>query len=280
MRTALSRLELLRPRSLRDALAMLRDEGPLVPLAGATDLYVALNAGALPATRFLDLWRLGPLRRIAVRGDRLSIGALASYAALLRSRAVRSWLPMLAAAAAEVGGAQIRSRGTIGGNVGTASPAGDTLPVLAAADADVVLRSAGGERRVPVRSFVTGYRSTARAQGELIVALEVPRLEGAQWFRKVGTRAGQAVSKVVVAGVRAPAPRLAFGSVAPTVVRIERTEAALASGAPLEDAVRLLAEEIAPVDDHRSSARYRREVAKNLLRRFWADTDPGRAPCG
>jgi CO/xanthine dehydrogenase FAD-binding subunit len=238
MRTPLSRLELLQPRSLRDALRMLRDEGPLVPLAGATDLYVALNAGTLSATRFLDLWRLEPLRRIVVREGRLSIGALATYAALLRSRRVRSWLPMLAAAAAEVGGVQIRSRGTFGGNVGNASPAGDTLPVLGAADADVVLRSAGGERRVPVCDFFTGYRQTARRPDELIVALEVPPVEGAQWFRKVGTRAGQAISKVVMAGVRAPVPRIAVGSVAPTVVRLERTGAALAGGAPLEEALR------------------------------------------
>jgi CO/xanthine dehydrogenase FAD-binding subunit len=280
MRTALARLELLRPRSLRDALAMLRDEGPLVPLAGATDLYVALNAGALPATRFLDLWPLEPLRRIALRGDRLSLGALATYAALLRSRRVRRWLPMLAAAASEVGGVQIRSRGTLGGNVANASPAGDTLPVLAAAGADVVLRSAGAERRVPVGAFFTGYRQTVRRPEELIVALEVPRVEGAQWFRKVGTRAGQAISKVVMAGVRAPVPSLALGSVAPTVVRLERTAAALAGGAPLEDALALLAAEIRPVDDDRASARYRREVAQNLLRRFWADTAPGRVPCG
>ena len=274
MRTALSRLELLRPRTLREALRMLRDEGPALPLAGATDVYAALNAGALPAARFLDLWPLDALRRIGVRADRLSIGALATFADLLRSRHVRRRLPMLAAAAAEIGAVQIRNRGTIGGNVGSASPAGDTLPVLAAADADVVLRDAAGERRVPIRSFFTGQRQTARRPEELIVALEVPRVAGAQWFRKVGTRAGQGKSKVVMAAVRGPAPSIAVGSVAPTVVRLERTVAALAGGAPLEQALRLLAQEIHPVDDDRASARYRREVAGNLLRRFWADTAP------
>jgi CO/xanthine dehydrogenase FAD-binding subunit len=272
MRTALSRLELLRPRTLRDALRMLRDEGPALPLAGATDVYAALNAGALPAARFLDLWRLDALRRIGVRADRLSIGALATFADLLRSRHMRRRLPMLAAAAAEIGAVQIRNRGTIGGNVGSASPAGDTLPVLAAADADVVLRDAAGERRVPIRSFFTGHRQTARRPEELIVALEVPRVAGAQWFRKVGTRAGQGKSKVVMAAVRGPAPSIAVGSVAPTVVRAPRTEDLLASGASVEEARQELLSEIHPIDDLRSTAEYRRHVAANLLEQFWKET--------
>ncbi|MBI4545340.1 MAG: FAD binding domain-containing protein, partial [Gemmatimonadetes bacterium] len=119
-------------------------EGPLVPLAGCTDLYVALNFGTLEGRRFLDLWALPELRRIERRDGVLSIGALATCTQLIRSRLVRQWLPILAAAAREVGGVQIQNRGTLGGNIANASPAGDTLPVLAAADADVVLRSASG----------------------------------------------------------------------------------------------------------------------------------------
>jgi CO/xanthine dehydrogenase FAD-binding subunit len=276
MRTAQSRLELLRPRTLRDALRLLRDEPALAPLAGATDLYVALHFGTLEATRFLDLWRLAPLRRISLGQDgALRIGALATYTDLIGSRHVRARLPMLVSAAREIGGLQVQNRGTIGGNIANASPAGDTLPVLAATDAIVVLRSATAERRVPVTSYYTGYRASVRRSDELIVAVEVPPVEGRQWFRKVGTRAAQAISKVVMAGVRGAEPRLAIGSVAPTVRRLPRTEAALGAGAPLDQAVHVLESEIAPIDDLRSTAEYRRRVAGNLLRRFWADTAAG-----
>ena len=273
---AIAGRSLLRPRSLADALKMLREEGPLTPLAGCTDLYVALNFGTLKDRRFLDLWGLEPLRDIGVRGSVLSIGALATHTDLIRSRVVRGRVPMLAAAAGEIGGVQIQNRGTIGGNVANASPAGDTLPVLAAAEAIVVLASADGTRRVPFTAFYTGYRQTVRRPDELIVAFEIPRLEGRQWFRKVGTRAAQAISKVVMAGVVAPKARggrvvrVALGSVAPTVVRAYRTEAALADGAPLEAARQTLLQEISPIDDIRSDAEYRRRVAANLLGRLLA----------
>src|SRR6266567_2339731 len=177
---------LLRPRTLREALKMLRDEGPLTPLAGCTDLYVALNFGALRETRFLDLWGLDRLRAIDVRGGMLSIGGLATYTGLIRSRLVATHLPMLAAAARQIGGVQIQNRGTIGGNVANASPAGDTLPVLAAADAIIVLESAAGVRRVPFVSFYSGYRQTVRRGDELVVALEIAPVRGRQYFRKVG----------------------------------------------------------------------------------------------
>ena len=273
MRTAVSRLELLRPRSVRDALRMLRDDGPLTPLAGATDLYVSLNFGTLDSTRFLDLWSLDPLRRITLRGDLLSIGALATHTSLIRSRLVRRRLPMLARAAREVGGIQIQNRGTLGGNVANGSPAGDTLPVLAVAEAVVVLRSLNGERRVPFDQFYTGYRTSVRRPDELIVAFEIPPIEGRQWFRKVGTRAAQAISKVVIAAVDGPRPLIALGSVAPTVIRLSRVEQALAGGAGIEAAMRRLDEDIKPIDDLRSTAAYRRDVAANLLRRFWAETE-------
>jgi xanthine dehydrogenase small subunit len=272
VRTAIGRLELIEPRSLSHALRLLRDEGPLVPLAGCTDVFVALNFGAPPGSRFLNLWRLDELRRIEVRGDVLSIGALATFTDLIRSRAVRRRLPMLAAAAREIGGVQIQNRGTIGGNVANASPAGDTLPVLAASDAMVVLAGAGGTRRVPFGAFYTGYRATVMRRDELIVALEVGRVEGAQWFRKVGTRAAQAISKVVMAGVRGPATRIALGSVAPTVVRVPRTEAVLTAGGSMEEAQAALAGEIQPIDDLRSTAAYRRRIALNLVAKFWDDT--------
>jgi xanthine dehydrogenase small subunit len=271
--TARSRLELLEPRSLAEALRLLRDEGPLVPIAGCTDVYVGFHFGTQQGLRFLNLWGLRGLDGIRARGASLEIGALATYTQLVRSPLVQRRLPMLVAAAREVGGAQIQNRGTLGGNVANASPAGDTLPVLAVAEATVVLRSAAdGERRVPFSAFYTGYRKSVMRPDELIVRFEVPRVAGRQWFRKVGTRAAQAISKVVMAGVRGPQPRLALGSVAPVVVRLPRTEAALAAGAPLAEAQTVLQTEIQPIDDLRSTAAYRRRVAANLLAQFWRET--------
>jgi len=264
--------QLFEPRTLRDALRMLDQEGPLVPMAGCTDLYVSLNFGTLTATRFLNLWGLDELRSIALADGLLSIGALCTYTDIIRSRAVGARLPMLAAAAREIGGPQIQNRGTLGGNVANASPAGDTLPVLAAADAVIVAASSAGARRIPFVEFYTGYRQTLLAANELIVAVEIPRVRGRQWFRKVGTRAAQAISKVVMAAIDdsgGDPPRIAVGSVGPTVLRLPSTEAALAAGAKVDEAQRILLDEIAPIDDVRSTAEYRRRVVVNLLATFW-----------
>ncbi len=272
MRTAVSGLDMRSATSLEEALWILRDE-QRTPVAGATDLYVALNFGTLEQKRFLDIWAVDELRAISERGDTLVLGALATYTSLIRSPLVQERLPMLIEAARQVGGVQIQNRGTVGGNIANGSPAGDSLPVLAAVDAVVVLRSAGGERRVPLTQYYTGYRATVMRPDELIVAIEIPPVEGKQWFRKVGTRAAQAISKIVMAGVRSSTPRIAFGSVAPTVVRVPRTERALAAGGGIDEAVAILADEVKPIDDIRSTAEYRLRVATNLLRRFWGDTE-------
>jgi CO/xanthine dehydrogenase FAD-binding subunit len=264
----------LRPNTLGDALKLLRDEHALTPMAGCTDLYVSLNFGTLAPHRFINLWGLDALRTIERRDGRLWIGALATHTDLIRSALVRRHAPMLAAAAREIGGVQIQNRGTIGGNVANASPAGDTLPVLAALDAVVVLRSAQRRRTVPFTEFYSGYRKTVRAHDELIEGFEVPAARGRQWFRKVGTRAAQAISKVVMAGVVGPDPRVAVGSVAPTVLRLRRTEAAIARGASIVDVQQALALEVAPIDDVRSTAEYRRRVAANLLARMLRSPAP------
>lgn len=269
MRTAVSTLDLRKPRTVDEALAMLRDDGPRIPIAGCTDVYVSLNFGTLTSARFLDIWGLDELRGIGEMDGGLRIGALTTHTELWRSPLVNQRLPILAAACREVGGIQIQNRGTLAGNVANGSPAGDTLPVLAVADAVIVLRSADGERRVPFNGFYTGYRATVMRADELIVAIEIPAVPGAQWFRKVGTRAAQAISKVVMAAVRADVPRVALGSVAATVVRLPRTEATLASGAGIEEAQRVLMEEVTPIDDIRSTADYRRRVCANLLARWW-----------
>lgn len=271
MKTALSDLDVRRALSVDEALTILRDE-KRTPIAGATDVYVALNFGTFTPRQFLDIWALDELRLISIHEDKLVIGALTSYTSLIQSHLVSERVPMLVEASRLVGGVQIQNRGTLGGNIANGSPAADGVPVLSAVDATVVMRSVIGERRVPINSFYTGYRSTVMRPDELIVAIEIPPVAGRQWFRKVGTRAAQAISKIVMAAVRAPSPKIALGSVAPTVIRAKMTEQALADGASIEDAARILGEEIVPIDDVRSTADYRRRVSMNLLRRFWADT--------
>jgi CO/xanthine dehydrogenase FAD-binding subunit len=267
--------QLLDPRSLREALAMLGNEEAVMPIAGCTDVYVSLNFGTVKQTRFMNLWRLKELRGVDRRAGRLRIGALTTYTELIHSPLIARALPMLVAAAQEIGGRQIQHRGTIGGNVANASPAGDTLPVLAVADAVVELVSARGRRDVPFTSFYAGYRQTVARPDELIAAFHIAPLSGRQWFRKVGTRAAQAISKIVVAGLAGERPRLAAGSIAPTVVRLTQTEAALAAGNSLADAQRAMLADIAPIDDIRSTAEYRRRVAANLVAQFCLDTKVG-----
>lgn len=271
VKTAMSELDMRRASSVDEALAILRDERR-TPIAGATDVYVGLNFGTFAPRQFLDIWALDELRTILVHDETLVIGALTSYTSLMQSHLVRERVPMLVQASGLVGGVQIQNRGTLGGNIANGSPAADGVPVLSAADAVVVLRSVGGQRRVPINSYYTGYRATVMQPDELITAIEIPHVEGKQWFRKVGTRAAQAISKIVMAGVRGPSPRIALGSVAPTVIRVPETEAAIAAGASADEAAEILGSEIAPIDDVRSTADYRRRVSMNLLRRFLADT--------
>jgi CO/xanthine dehydrogenase FAD-binding subunit len=283
---------LRRPKTLRQALVMLTDEPRLTPIAGCTDVYVGLHFGTVKEQRFIDLWSLDELRGIALDAGRLRIGALTTYSQIIASTLVTRRLPMLVAASREVGGAQIQNRGTLGGNIANASPAGDTLPVLAAAGAAVILRSTRGQRTVPFDSFYTGYRASVRQPDELIVAVEFPAIDGRQWWRKVGTRRAQAISKIMIAGVR-PWPergsrahrsarsesnggrevRIAFGSVGPTVVLARQAAAFLHGGGTLAGAQAALAREITPIDDVRSTREYRARLAANLLAEFWSATE-------
>ncbi len=265
-------LALERPRSLKAALTALASDPSLMPIAGCTDVYVALHFGVMPQRRFIDLWRLKELRGVSIEGDVLRIGALATYTELIASKMVQTRVPMLVAAAKEVGGAQIQNRGTLGGNVANASPAGDTLPVLAAADARLVLRSQSGTRTVPFNAFYTGYRQSVRRPDELIIAIEIPRIDGTQWWRKVGTRRAQAISKIMMAAVNGPKVRIGVGSVGPTVVLARKAAEALSSGGAMADAKAALLSEISPIDDVRSTREYRAMVAANLLEQFWSET--------
>lgn len=269
------------PRSLADAYTALA-EAPARPIAGGTDLMVALT-GELgePPERVLDLWRLDELRGIAIDGDAVSLGALTTYTEIRRSALCREHLPALVEAAATIGAAQIQNRGTLGGNVANASPAGDTLPVLLALDAVFVCGSNRGERTVPASEFWTAYRQTALAPDELLLRIRIPLAAGRETrFRKVGTRRAQSISKVVLAlsyrdaGPAAPWTdvRLALGSVAPTPIRARETEAVLEGRPPTpetaDEAAETLAAELHPIDDVRSTAEYRRLVAARVLHRM------------
>jgi xanthine dehydrogenase small subunit len=269
------------PRTLADAYAVLA-EAPTRPIAGGTDLMVALS-GELgpPPDRVLDLWHLDELRGIALDGDGVSLGALTTYTEIRRSAVCREHLPGLVEAAATIGAAQIQNRGTLGGNIANASPAGDTLPVLLALDADIVCGSVRGERSVPAEAFWTGYRTTTLAPDELVVRIHIPlALERETRFRKIGTRRAQSISKVVLAlswhdaGPDAlwTEVRLGLGSVAPTPIRAHQTEAALEGRPPTPEtadrAAETLAAELHPIDDVRSTAEYRRLVAARVLHRL------------
>jgi len=281
VRSALSALDVRRARSLREALGYLADGArsgfAYTPLAGGTDLFVYLNAGTLPDTHFLDLWLLIELRGQRAGREGLRLGALETFSRIRRSPVVRRQYPALAAAAAVIGAVQIQNRATLGGNIGNGSPAGDSLPVLLALDARVRLVGPEGLREVPFREFYTGYRASVRRSDELIesVLLPPPERGARQYFRKVGTRQAQSISKVVLASDiltrrgRIAAARVALGSVAPTVVRAPAAEAVLVGEKPTPAVARAaaarLAEDVHPIDDIRSTAAYRRKVAARLL---------------
>lgn len=267
------------PANLSEALS-LRASGEYHPLAGGTDFMVQLAADAaeLPAA-VLDLSRLAELKGIGTDGYEVTVGALTTYTELRHSPVISARLPALVEAAATIGAAQIQNRGTIGGNICNASPAGDTLPVLLAVDAEFDVGSVRGERSVRADSFWTGYRETALAHDELLLRVRFPVDHSRRTrFRKVGTRAAQAISKVVIAlsyraddGVWRDV-RVALGSVAATTMRSAAAEAVLEGSRPSEsvadEAARALAGEITPIDDVRSTAEYRRSVSARVLHRL------------
>ena len=270
---------LVSPRSLTEAYELMA-RSAWRPIAGGTDVMVQI-AGELgePPDGLLDIWRLDELRGIRVEDGDLVLGALTTYTEIRRSAIVAELLPALVEASATIGAAQIQNRGTLGGNIVNASPAGDTLPVLLASDAEIVLGGPRGERSVPAAAFWVAYRRTARADDELVLRVRFPHpaLRRVR-FRKVGTRRAQAISKVVLAlGWRKDAGvwrdvRVALGSVADRPIRAVETEGVLEGAAAratvADHAAAVLSAEIRPIDDVRSTADYRRVVAGRVLHRI------------
>jgi CO/xanthine dehydrogenase FAD-binding subunit len=281
-------VEILAPDTWEQALAMKAAQPDAIPIAGGTDLMVALNFDRARPQAILDLTRVAELRDWGTDDGRLRVGAGVTYTRLIEELGER--LPGLAIASRTVGSPQIRNRGTVGGNLGTASPAGDGLPPLYVSDADVELASATGTRRLPVAEFVTGPKRQAARDDELIAAFHLPAATGAQQFAKIGTRNAMVIAVCSLSLAVWPERRAVcacIGSAGPTPIRAGEAEAFIAgvldeerlwegrgplSGAALERFGELVAAAAAPIDDVRGSAAYRRHALGVLARRLltWA----------
>jgi len=281
MRADPAEYRLVSPGNLQAVLSLLAGEpAQWLPIAGGTDVMVLYAAGKLPNRNLIDIWNIPELRQIEVFPDRIRIGAACTYTALRAHEIVSREFPLLATAAAWTGGIANQNRGTLGGNIANASPAADSLPALLVYDAELTLISVRGERRLPYRHFHSGYKQTALAADELIRDISLPR-RFAGYFshaRKVGARNAQAISKVCLAALGQIANgtirdvRLALGSVAPVPLRLNDTERVLTGkridASLIETARRGVVNEIRPIDDIRSTARYRAAVAGNLVAEF------------
>jgi CO/xanthine dehydrogenase FAD-binding subunit len=269
------------PRDLTETLdRMAKEPGVWKPFAGGTDLMVLLEAGKLPHKKFLNIWNLAELRGIQTSADHVTLGALTTYTEVRGHEILAREFPLLCRAAAETGSVATQNRGTLGGNIANASPAADSPPALLVYDAEIEIVSASGVRWIPYQQFHSGYKQMDLQPAELIRRVRVPRNKNAwrQHFRKVGTRRAQAISKVCFAAAARMEPgrigdvRIVLGSVAPTALRAVRTEEVLRGQRPEPAILRVaqdaLAREIAPIDDIRSTLRYRRTVARNLLAEF------------
>jgi CO/xanthine dehydrogenase FAD-binding subunit len=274
----------VRPATLAEAYALLA-EGTWRPIAGGTDIMVELaGGGAATAKGLLDLTGIAELREIRVDGDRLVVGATATYTDLRRSPLVGTFLPALAELSAVFGATQLQNMATLGGNVVNASPAGDSLPLMLAAEAVLVVGGAGGERAIPAASFFTGYRRTALQPGELLLRMEFPVGGGRQLrYRKIGTRRALALAKVALAVAWRQDPGspawhdvcVAVGTITEVPIRAPSAEAVLEGAVPGADVADRAAEavllDIHPRDGLRSTAAYRRSATARVLRRMVLD---------
>lgn len=283
MRSDPADYEMISPGSLPAVLSLLAEQpGQWLPIAGGTDVMVLYAAGKLAARRLVSLWNLPELRRIEVRDNEVRVGAATTYTDLRQHSVIQDEFPLLASAASWTGGIANQNRGTLGGNIVNASPAADSLPALLVYEADLVLASARGERRVPYTTFHVGYKKTLLAPDELVHTVCLPR-RYARYFhhaRKVGARNAQAISKVCIAALGkvdndvVRELRIALGSVAPIPMRLLKTEGVIkgnALDASTVQRARLSAmEEVRPIDDIRSTLAYRRAVSGNLVAEFLA----------
>jgi CO/xanthine dehydrogenase FAD-binding subunit len=286
------------PLTLLDALGALAEHPGAMVLSGGTDALVEINEGhrsiasgsAAPVVVAIDRvaelrsWTIDPAART------ITIGAAVTYDELMEEP-LATLLPALAEASRTVGSPQIRIAGTLGGNLATCSPAGDALPVLSALDAEVHIAGAGGERTMPVHDFMVGVKRTALEAGELITAITVPLLDGWQGYSKVGVRNAMVIATASAClAVHAPARsvRLALGSVGPTIIRATEAESFAATAVDWDRGAVATADaghfgELAagasrPIDDHRSTAAYRRHAVGVMASRLLTRAFPGGGP--
>ncbi|MGA9507274.1 MAG: 2-oxo-4-hydroxy-4-carboxy-5-ureidoimidazoline decarboxylase [Candidatus Sulfotelmatobacter sp.] len=281
MRSQPSEYEILAPGSLQAVVSLLADSpSAWLPIAGGTDVMVQYAAGKLPSRKLVSIWNLPELRRIEITAKEILLGAGCTYTDLRNHDIVRQEFPLLHSAACWTGGIANQNRGTIGGNIVNASPAADSLPALLVYEAELILVSVRGERRLPYAGFHTGYRKTLLAADELVQAVCLPRrfMGYFSHARKVGARNSQAISKVCIAAMGRLADgviadvHIALGSVAPVPLRLIETERGVKGKRLDSDLLRLAknaaAAEIRAIDDIRSTARYRSAVAGNLVAEF------------
>ena len=281
MRAYIPNYRVVSPSNLLEALDLLgREPGVWKPFAGGTDLMVLLEAGKLAHQNYINIWSLDELRGIEITDSHVTCGALTTYTQVQANPVLQSEFAMLCQAASETGGLAIQNRGTLGGNIINASPAADSPPALLAYDAELELSSTSGSRWIPYHGFHTGYKQMLMRADELLTRIRLPRQTSRQLqhYRKVGTRKAQAISKICFAGVASMNDstvadvRIVFGSVAPVPLRCVKTETSLRGqridATTIANAKQTLAQEIAPIDDIRSTKNYRLQVSLNLLEDF------------
>lgn len=274
-------LEMIAPGSLPAVLSLLAAApGEWTPIAGGTELMVAHAAGRLGEHKLVSLWGIPELRFIQNEAGSIAIGAGATFRDLRAHAEIAAEFPLLARASSWIGSIANQSRATLGGNLVNGSPAADSSPALLVYDAEVELVSVRGSRRIPYSSFHTGYKQNAMAPDELLYAIHLPRrfAQHKQYLRKVGTRRAMAISKVELAaaalleGRVVSEVRVAAASLAPFPARLFQVEAALIGQSidtqTIQSARKALLAEAKPIDDIRSTAEYRRQVAANLLEEF------------
>ena len=273
--------ELVAPGALPAVLSLLAVEpGAWLPIAGGTDVMVQYAAGKLPSRKLVSIWNLPELRHIAVLPAEIQVGAGCTYTDLRAHEIVAKEFPLLSSAAAWTGAIANQNRGTLGGNIINASPAADSLPALLVYEAQLMLISARGERRVPYVDFHLDYKKTQLASDELIRAVCLPRRFSGYYAhaRKVGPRKVQAIAKVCLAALGrlengiVEDIRLGMGSVAPVPIRLAETERSVKGkridATLIKLASQTAAAEVRPIDDIRSTRRYRAAVAGNLVAEF------------
>ena len=273
-------MTVLSPRTLAEACSAAASNPSADLLAGGTDLMVEVNSGHRRPTDVISLGAITELREWSIGEDRITIGSGVTFANIAASE-LATYAPALAMAARTVGSPQIRNAATIGGNLGTGSPAGDSLPVLAALNASVVLTSVNGDREISLTEFCVGPKRTDRQPGELITAVRIDRLDGPQEFCKLGTRQAMVISVVsvaVVTDIPTRSVRVGLGAVGPVPLRAPEAEVfaehvidwsgtTTVNAETCEQFAQLVRDAARPIDDHRSTADYRRHAAGVLAGR-------------